>query len=72
MAAKESKYSFLDPPNESLFCGLCFDIASQPKQCKNCGKLFCNECIEKNGQKPCPNCRTREFGYSQDVRSKYQ
>ena len=68
MASKE--YSFISGPDASLLCAICLELASQPKQCEDCGKLFCSECIEKNGTKPCPNCRTVNPKYFKDVRSK--
>ena len=37
-----------------------------------CGRLFCKECIDKNGEdKPCPNCRMEQPQYFEDNKSKY-
>ena len=69
MASK--KLSFLSGPDDSLLCSICLEIATQPKQCEDCGKLFCSECIEKNRRKPCPNCKTANPEYFRDVRSKF-
>ena len=63
-------YNFISEPNPNLKCTICLELASQPKQCEDCGKLFCSECIEKNGRKPCPNCRTDNPRYFNDVKSK--
>ena len=62
---------FVSKPDASLLCSICLDLASQPKQCEDCGKLFCSECIEKNGRKPCPTCRTDNPRYFKDVRSEF-
>ena len=63
-------YHFTCKPDANLFCAVCLGLASQPKQCEDCGKLFCTKCIEKNGRKPCPNCRASKPKYFKDVRSK--
>ena len=66
-------YHFIsEQPDDCLLCAICLELASQPNQCEDCGKLFCSECIEKNGRKPCPNCRTDNPKYFKDVRSKQQ
>ena len=67
---KTKSYNFLSEPNACLLCSICLELTSQPKQCEDCGKLFCSECIEKNGRKPCPNCRTDNPKYFRDARSK--
>ena len=64
-------FSFISMPDASLLCSICLDLASQLKQCEDCGKLFCSECIEKKGKKPCQNCRTDNPRYFKDVRSKF-
>ena len=63
-------YNFIAEPDPNLKCAVCLELASQPKQCEDCGKLFCSECIEKNKKKPCPNCRTDNPKYFKDVKSK--
>ena len=40
------KYVFISEPEDCLLCCICLDLASQPKQCEDCGKLFCTEFIE--------------------------
>ena len=70
MASKKSNnYNFIVEPDDSLLCSICLDLASHPKQCEDCGKLFCSRCIEKNGRKPCPNCRANTPRYFKDVKS---
>ena len=63
-------YNFACKPDAVLFCAVCLELASQPKQCEHCGKLFCTKCIEKSGRKPCPNCRTYNPRYFDDTKSK--
>ena len=70
MASNLKAYNFISEPDANWFCAICLELASQPKQCQDCGKLFCSECIEKNGSKPCPNCRTVSPKYFQDIRGK--
>ena len=70
MSSNRRSYSFISKPDANSFCAICLDIASQPKQCEDCGKLFCSECIENNGREPCPNCRTDDPKYFKDVKSK--
>ena len=64
--SKEIDYIFITEPDDSLKCSTCFEVARDPKQCEDCGKLFCSECIEKNGNKPCPNCRKENPRYFKD------
>ena len=63
-------YNFISEPDDCLFCCVCLELASQPKQCDNCGKLFCTKCIEKNRKKPCPNCGTKQRRYFRDIKSR--
>ena len=62
--------NFISKPDANLACAICLNIASQPKQCEDCGKLFCTKCIEKNRRNPCPNCRTKKPRYFKDAKSK--
>ena len=70
MASKFQVYNFISEPDASLLCSICLELACHPKQCEDCGKLFCSECIEKNGRKLCPNCKTDNPKYFKDARSK--
>lgn len=45
--------------NKDIQCGICLNILSAPKQCKN-GHIFCQECILhyiQNVKSECPVCR---------------
>ena len=66
-----SSYIFNTQPDDSLKCCICFDLASCPLQHEVCGKLFCSECIEKNGKKPCPMCREENPKYFKDKRGEH-
>ena len=70
MASKKFLYHFVSLPDDSLKCSICLEVAVAPKQEEECGKLFCSECIEKNGSKPCPTCRTVSPKYFKDKKSK--
>ena len=70
MSSGHRSYNFNHKPDANLFCAICLELACQPKQCEDCGKLFCSECIMKNGRKPCPHCRTGNPRYFKDVKSK--
>jgi TNF receptor-associated factor 4 len=66
-----SKYSFLEEPPNSLVCGICLEVAEEPRQHVTCGKLLCKKCLEEYGnKKPCPNCRGVNPQYFPDSRSK--
>ncbi len=63
-------YKFLTEPEDDLKCLICHEVARDPKQHEDCGKLFCEKCIEKYGMgKPCPNCRKEQPLYFYDNRS---
>ena len=77
MASSKFDYSFITEPDDihALKCSICLGIAkSQPMQhgASGCGKLFCKECIEKNGNNPCPMCRGEDPKYFEDARSKFK
>ena len=67
---KIKSYNFISEPDDCLLCSICLELASQPKQCEDCGKLFCTKCIAKNGRRPCPNCRTDNPKYFRDTKSR--
>ncbi len=63
------EYKFITEPDD-LKCLICHEVARDPKQHEDCGKLFCEKCIEKYGKdKPCPNCRKKQPLYFQDNKS---
>ena len=48
MAANSvSKYNFIAEPDSSLQCVICVDVAEDPRQHEECGRLLCKECLEK-------------------------
>lgn len=72
MASSEYDYCFLEELSDNLKCCICQEVAKgMPKQHGGvgCGKLFCEECIQKNGDKPCPMCRGKNPIYFEDIRS---
>ena len=42
-----SKYNFIAEPDSSLQCVICLDVAEDPRQHEECGRLLCKECLEK-------------------------
>jgi hypothetical protein len=66
------KYSLLSEPDDALKCLICLEVAEEPWQHGKCGRLFCEECINKYGKgKPCPNCKREQPQYFEDNKSKY-
>jgi len=49
----------VQPPDERLFCAICFELMHDPVQCLN-GHTFCKSCILQQivKSKTCPSCRT--------------
>ncbi len=70
MSSTPKTYKFFKEPGDNLKCAICLDLADTPKQHEDCGKLFCSDCIEKNGDKPCPVCRVKTPVYFLDKRCK--
>ena len=67
----EYDYKFITEPEDALKCLICLKVARDPKQHESCGRLFCTQCIEKQGEnKPCPTCRKEYPRYFDDNRSK--
>ena len=67
------KCNFVSVPDDTLKCLICSTIARDPWQHGKCGRLFCEECLNKHGkEKPCPNsnCRMKNPQYMEDARSK--
>ena len=64
-------YNFIHEPDDGLKCVICLDVAKDPLQHAECGRLFCGECIAKYGkEKPCAHCRTQGSEFYPDKRSK--
>ena len=65
------EHNYISEPDEDLKCVICLEVARDPMQHEECGKLFCKECLEKYSKdKPCPNCKTGSR-YYRDNKSKY-
>lgn len=65
-------YKFVGELDDELKCLICLDVAKDPLQHETCGKLFCEECIEKHGkEKPCPYCRQGQSHFYLDKRGKW-
>ena len=64
------EYNFVTEPDDSLRCLICLEVATNPAQHGNCGRLFCSGCIKKNENRPCPYCRAENPQYFKDTRSK--
>ena len=66
-----SKYNLTAELNSALECVICLDVAEDPYQHvgHQCGRLLCKECLERLGNKPCPNCRGEDPQYFQDHKS---
>ena len=67
MSKSYYQYNFKTEPDDSLKCLICLEVASEPFQ-HSCGRLFCKDCIEMNGNNPCPNCREERPQYFPDKR----
>ncbi len=67
-----NKYHFLAEPDSALLCVICSKVAEEPWQHGKCGRLFCKECLKKNGRdKPCPCCKMQPQ-YFEDNKSEWQ
>ena len=67
----DPKYKFVTEPEDDLICVICLEVAEEPWQHGECGRLICKACLEKLGEdKPCPNCRKERAQFFQDNRSK--
>ena len=64
-------YNFVGEPDEELKCVICLEVAKDPLQHEECGKLFCTDCLETYGkEKPCAHCWTGGTHFYRDNRSK--
>ncbi len=63
------KYKFLSEPDDALKCLICLEVAEEPWQHVDCGRLFCKDCLDMYGKgNPCPNCRMERSQYFPDNR----
>ena len=66
-----SDYNYVTEPDDAYKCLICLDVARDPMQHEECGKLFCKECLEEYGKnKPCPICKTGSQYYKDNKTSK--
>ena len=64
------KYNFVSKPDHALNCLICLEVADDPWQHCECGRLLCKKCLLKYGkEKPCPNCRNAHPQYFPDNKS---
>ena len=62
--------NFVSEPDDTLKCLICLAVARDPWQHGECGRLFCEKCLNKYGkEKPCSNCRTEQPTYFKDNKS---
>ena len=63
--------NFVSEPNDALKCLICLAVARDPWQHGRCGRLFCEECLDRYGREnSCPNCRMEHPQYMEDARGK--
>ena len=67
------RYHFISEPLGTLKCVMCRRVALKPWQHRNCGRLFCKECLELYGKdiKPCPECGLKSPQYFEDKRGEF-
>ena len=56
-------YSFVDAPDDELFCSICLLVQREPVLTSCCGNHFCYSCIQKVRAQnfPCPLCNAHKF-----------
>ena len=65
-------YQYVAEPGSGLQCVICLEVAEDPWQHGQCGRLLCSECLRRYGEdKPCPNCRRESPQYFEDNKSEY-
>ena len=42
-----------------LTCSICFGLAINPQDCKECDTTFCSKCLGRMKGKPCPICKCK-------------
>ena len=66
----EYDYNFIGEPDDDLKCLICLEVARDPWQHGECGRIFCEECLEEYGKdNVCPLC-SEQPQYFKDNRSK--
>ena len=67
----QAKYKFVSEPEDDLLCLICLEVAEEPWQHVQCGRLLCKECLDQLGhENPCPKCKKAMPQFFQDKRSK--
>ncbi len=65
------KYRYVSEPDDALKCLICLEVAEEPWQHSQCGRLFCKACLNVHGREnTCPNCRMQNPQYFEDNKSK--
>ena len=66
------KYRFVSEPSDAHKCPICLEVAEEPWQHGDCGRLFCKACLDKYGKdKPCAHCRMKPPQYFKDNKSEW-
>jgi len=69
-AKDKFEHDYVNSPPDDLICLICTFVARDPRQVDCCGKIYCQDCLEKLGKrKPCPNCRDTEWESFKDKKS---
>ena len=42
-----SPHKFVQEPDQDLICQICHEVADDPQQESDCGKIFCSSCVWK-------------------------
>ena len=64
------KYKFVSEPDDAHKCLICLDVAEEPWQHGECGRLFCKECLDRYGRdKYCSYCKMEQPQYFPDNKS---
>ena len=62
-----------DIEDEDLMCLICHMVAVNPQQSQCCGKIYCQQCVEKfsrrNSNPKCPTCRKYGVEFFEDKRA---
>eukprot|EP01061_Rhynchopus_euleeides_P009153 TRINITY_DN18297_c0_g1_i1.p1 TRINITY_DN18297_c0_g1~~TRINITY_DN18297_c0_g1_i1.p1 ORF type:complete len:403 (+),score=93.14 TRINITY_DN18297_c0_g1_i1:53-1210(+) len=69
-----ANFEFLTEVPGDLYCGICKEVAVDPRVTQECGHLFCLECVERclAASNLCPMCRYEGFQVRTDHRARRQ
>lgn len=71
-ALSYSAFEFVGNPADDLKCLICSKVATEPDRHESCGKIFCRDCLVRNGKdEPCPSCKQEKPVFSLDKESKF-